>query len=200
MVLHFIISVEVVGNPAIVCLSWILHLNLLWHTTFCTGARWGKMTKKISLLTIDGTKSNLNILINGYAIFYFTISSEYQHLQALVSQNSFELNWSNNKNNNNNLLHLYSAFLDTQRLYIVRWISPHDAAPVCSIHLDDATAAILRQNAHQTPAYWWRGDRDEANQFMEMIRRPWWSEANQEIWPGCWGYTSTLFRRTSWDF
>ncbi len=27
----------------------------------------------------------------------------------------------------------------------------------CSIHLDDdATAAILRQNAHYTPAYWWR--------------------------------------------
>ncbi len=31
--------------------------------------------------------------------------------------------------------------------------------PVCSIHLEDATAAILRQNAHHTPAYWWRGDR-----------------------------------------
>ncbi len=31
--------------------------------------------------------------------------------------------------------------------------------PVCSIHLDDATAAILRQNAHHTPVYWWRGDR-----------------------------------------
>ncbi len=30
---------------------------------------------------------------------------------------------------------------------------------MCSIHLDDATAAILRQNAHHTPAYWWRGDR-----------------------------------------
>jgi len=21
-----------------------------------------------------------------------------------------------------------------------------------------------------------------------------------QIWPGCWGYTPTLFRRTSWDF
>uniref|UniRef100_A0A671QMA6 non-specific serine/threonine protein kinase n=1 Tax=Sinocyclocheilus anshuiensis TaxID=1608454 RepID=A0A671QMA6_9TELE len=29
-----------------------------------------------------------------------------------------------------------------------------------SIHLDDATAAISRQNAHHTPAYWWRGDRE----------------------------------------
>ncbi len=25
--------------------------------------------------------------------------------------------------------------------------------------LDDATAAILCQNAHHTPAYWWRGDK-----------------------------------------
>ncbi len=30
--------------------------------------------------------------------------------------------------------------------------------PVCSIHLDDATAAIVHQNAHHTPAHWWRGD------------------------------------------
>ncbi len=28
-----------------------------------------------------------------------------------------------------------------------------------AFHLDDATAAILRQNAHHTPAYWWRRDR-----------------------------------------
>ncbi len=45
-----------------------------------------------------------------------------------------------------------------------------------------------------------RRQRDEANQCMGMIRRPWWSEANGQIWPGCWGYTPTLFRRTSWDF
>jgi len=45
--------------------------------------------------------------------------------------------------------------------------------PMCSILLDDATAAILRQNAHHTKAYWWRGDSDEANQYMRMIRRPW---------------------------
>ncbi len=36
--------------------------------------------------------------------------------------------------------------------------SPHPP-PMCSIHLDDATAAILHQNNHHTPAYWWRGDR-----------------------------------------
>jgi len=47
---------------------------------------------------------------------------------------------------------------------------------MCSIHLDDATAAIVSQNAHHTPAYWWRGDMincDEATQYiMRMIRRP----------------------------
>ncbi len=36
-------------------------------------------------------------------------------------------------------------------LYIVRGISPHPP-PVCGIHLDDATADIVRQNAPHTPA------------------------------------------------
>ncbi len=57
----------------------------------------------------------------------------------------------------NNLLHLYSAFLGTQSA-LHRGESPQPP-PMCSIHLDDATAAILCQNAHHTPAYWWRGDR-----------------------------------------
>ncbi len=60
--------------------------------------------------------------------------------------------------NNNNLLHLYSAFLGTQSALHRRGESPQPP-PMCSIHLDDATAAILRQNTHHTPAYWWRGDR-----------------------------------------
>ncbi len=77
-------------------------------------------------------------------------------------------------NNNNNSLHLYSAFLGAQSA--LHWRGGGGGGtpqppPVCSIHLDDATAAILRQNAHHTPAYWWRGDSDEANQCMEMIRR-----------------------------
>jgi len=42
---------------------------------------------------------------------------------------------------------------------------------MCSIRVDDATAAILCQNAHHTPTYWWRGESDEANQYMGMIRR-----------------------------
>ncbi len=48
-----------------------------------------------------------------------------------------------------------------------------------SIHLDDATAAILCQNAHHTSAV----IATEANQCMGMIRGPLWSEANGEIWP-----------------
>ncbi len=61
--------------------------------------------------------------------------------------------------NNNNLLHLYSAFLGTQRTLHRRGESPQPPS-MCSIHLDDATAAILRQNAHHTPAYWWREGHD----------------------------------------
>jgi len=35
-----------------------------------------------------------------------------------------------------------------------------------SIHLDDATAAILRQNTHHTPDYWLAGDSVKANQYL----------------------------------
>ncbi len=57
-----------------------------------------------------------------------------------------------------NLLHLYSAFLGTQSALHSKRESPRPP-PMCSIHLDDATAAIVHQNDHHTPAYWWRGDR-----------------------------------------
>ncbi len=40
---------------------------------------------------------------------------------------------------------------------------------MCNIHLDDVTAAIVRQNVHHTPAYWWRGDSDEVNQCINSI-------------------------------
>ncbi len=39
-------------------------------------------------------------------------------------------------NNNNNSLHLYSAFLGTQRALHSKGESPHPP-PVCSIRLDD---------------------------------------------------------------
>ncbi len=76
------------------------------------------------------------------------------------------------KNVNDNLLHLYSALLGTQSASCGRGDSPQPP-PMCSIQLDDATAAILCQNAHHTPAYCCRGDRVmKANQCMAMIRRP----------------------------
>jgi len=38
------------------------------------------------------------------------------------------------------------------------WKDESQLPSMWSIHLDDATAAILHPNAHHTPAYWWRGD------------------------------------------
>ncbi len=74
----------------------------------------------------------------------------------------------------NHLLHLQyiALFLGTQILLHDRGGRSPQPPPMCSIHLDDAMATILRQNAHQTPAYCWRGDSDAANQFMGMISRP----------------------------
>ncbi len=59
---------------------------------------------------------------------------------------------------NLNSLHLYSAFLGTQN-GLHRGGGTPQPSPVCSIHLDDATAVILLQNAHHTPANCWRRDR-----------------------------------------
>ncbi len=56
--------------------------------------------------------------------------------------------------------------------WVLRGESPRPP-PMCSIHLDDATAAILCQNAHHTPAYWWRGDR-----VMKPISAWWWLGAH----------------------
>ncbi len=76
-------------------------------------------------------------------------------------------------------MHLYSAFPGTQSA-----LDRGGGGGLINHHLDDATAAILRQNAHHTPAYWCRGYSDEVKQCMGMIRRPWWSEASGQIWPG----------------
>jgi len=61
--------------------------------------------------------------------------------------------------NNNNSSYLLCF---TQHLKLFTWnggkFSQHHLC-VWSIHLDDATAAILGQNTHHTPAYWWRGDK-----------------------------------------
>ncbi len=67
-------------------------------------------------------------------------------------------------NNNNNSIHVNSAFLSALHY---QGVSPHPP-PVSSIHLDDATAAIVRQNAHLTPDYRWRGDR-VIQQIWELL-------------------------------
>jgi len=55
---------------------------------------------------------------------------------------------------------------------------------------------------HHTPAYWWRRDR-----VMKPIiiygddQEAMIIEENRQMWPGCRGYTPTLFffRKTPWD-
>ncbi len=103
-------------------------------------------------------------------------------------------------NNNNNLVYLYTVLFwalksalhskggisssTTSVQHPPGWCDGSHSAPECPPHT----------------SYRWRGDSDEANQCMGMIRRPWWSEASGRIWSGHQGYTPTLFRRTSWDF
>ncbi len=57
------------------------------------------------------------------------------------------------------ICYIYIALFWVLKALYIEGESPQ-SPPMCSIHLDDATAAILRQNAHHTPpSYWWRGDR-----------------------------------------
>ncbi len=58
------------------------------------------------------------------------------------------------RNNNNNLLHLYSAFLGTQSALHRRGESPQPP-PMCSIHLGDATADILCHLIGGEETEWW---------------------------------------------
>ncbi len=100
----------------------------------------------------------------------------------------------------NNSLHLYSAFLGTQRAshgsgeypqpppmlqHPPGWGDGSHIAPECPPH----TSLLVE-----------RRQSDEANQYMGMTKRPWWSEANGRILPVCRVNTPTLFRMTSWDF
>ncbi len=51
----------------------------------------------------------------------------------------------------------FSLFAPPKMFLAPAATAPHPT-PVCSINLDDVTAAIVCQNAHHTPAYWCRGD------------------------------------------
>ncbi len=69
---------------------------------------------------------------------------------------------------------------------------------VCSIHLDDVTAATVqrRQCAQHTPA---TGEEERVIEIMGIIRRPLLTRASggnlAAIWPGHRGYTPTLYEK-----
>ncbi len=74
--------------------------------------------------------------------------------------------------------------------------------PVCSIHLDDATAATgqRRQCAHHTPATGGEERESEPIKWMGIIRRPWLTRAsggNLARTPGLHPYS---LRWVSWDY
>ncbi len=75
--------------------------------------------------------------------------------------------------------------------------------PVCSIHLDDATAATgqRRQCTHHTPAT--GGEQRESlsqSSGRGLLGGHDWQEPVVGIWPGYRGYTPTLLREVPWDF
>ncbi len=70
-------------------------------------------------------------------------------------------------NNYNNLLHLYSAFLGTQSSLHRGGESPHPP-PVCSIHLDDATAAIVPEHPPHTTLLVERRPSDESVYYEQV--------------------------------
>ncbi len=73
-------------------------------------------------------------------------------------------------------------------------VSPQQP-PVCSVHLDDATAATgqRRQCAHHTPATGGEEREIESIKWMGIIRRPWLTRVSGGIWPGHRRYTPTLY-------
>ncbi len=97
------------------------------------------------------------------------------------------------------MMHLYSALLciavHTKHFTIMWGGGSLQPPPVCSIHLDDATAATgqRRQCAHHTPATGGEEREIEPIKLMGIIRRPWLKGPVEGIWPGHRGYTPTLY-------
>ncbi len=116
----------------------------------------------------------------------------YVHQQKIFTR----LKWMNEW-----MMHLYSAFIvychTPKALYNhVGGVSPQPP-PVCSIHLDDATAATgqRRQCAHHTPATGGEEREIEPIKWMGIIRRPWLTRASGGKLPGHQGYTPTLYEK-----
>ncbi len=99
------------------------------------------------------------------------------------------------------MMHLYSAFMciavHPKRFTIMWGVSPQPP-PVCSIHLDDATAATAqrRQCAHHTPATGGE-ERERWSQFSGWVLLGGhdWQRPVEGIWPGHRGYTPTLYKK-----
>ncbi len=91
---------------------------------------------------------------------------------------------------------LYCVLLNTQSaLQSCGGVSPQPP-PVCSIHLDDATAATgqRRQCAHHTPAT--GGEERESESQSSgwgLLGGHHWKGPVVGIWPGHWGYTPSLY-------
>ncbi len=86
--------------------------------------------------------------------------------------------------------------------FTIMWGVTPQPPPVCSIHLDDATAATgqRRQCAHHTPATGGEEREIEPIKLMGIIRRPWLTRAsgrNLARTPGLHPYS---LRWVSWDF
>ncbi len=97
--------------------------------------------------------------------------------------------------------HLYSGLLCllyTQSAY-QSWVSPQPP-PVCSIHLNDATAATgqRHQCAHHTPAT--GGESESQSSGWGLLGGHDWQGLVEGIWPGHRGYTPTLYEKCNGIF
>ncbi len=93
--------------------------------------------------------------------------------------------------NNNNLLHFYNALHSKGDISSSTTNVQHPPGWCVGSH-----SAPERPPHTSLPVE--RRQSDEANQCMGMIRRPWRSEDNGRIWPGCqiWPYLLLHFRDT----
>ncbi len=90
-------------------------------------------------------------------------------------------------------IYKYSAFLGTKcALHCKGYISSSSTNVQHPFGWYDGSHIAPERPPHTS--YRWRGDSDEANQCMGMIRRPSWSATNGKIWPGCRGNTPTIFK------
>ncbi len=101
--------------------------------------------------------------------------------------------------------HLYSALLCIvvhPKRFTIMWGVSLQPPPVCSIHLDDATAATgqRRQCAHHTPATGGEEREIEPIKWMGIIGRPLWTRASGGKLARTPGLHPYSLREVPWDF